>query len=75
MPKLVNVSYDQLNAMPHTRGEAEDAESLSETFASGMISAVIPTFRRARSLERTLRSLETQSDTNFEVVVVCDGED
>lgn len=38
-------------------------------------SIVIPTFRRAKSLRRTLASLHGQSVRNFEVIVVCDGED
>lgn len=75
IPKPANASNGQLNAMPRTRVEAENVESLTENAAVGKISVVIPTFRRAQSLERALRSLEAQTDTDFEVVVVCDGDD
>jgi peptidoglycan/xylan/chitin deacetylase (PgdA/CDA1 family)/GT2 family glycosyltransferase len=38
-------------------------------------SIVVPTFRRAESLSETLNSLAHQSERDFEVIVVCDGED
>ncbi len=39
------------------------------------ISVIIPTCRRAVVLRNTLNSLIPQTDRDFEVVVVCDGED
>jgi peptidoglycan/xylan/chitin deacetylase (PgdA/CDA1 family)/GT2 family glycosyltransferase len=38
-------------------------------------SVIIPTYRRAALLSETLDSLASQSEGNFEVIVVCDGED
>ena len=38
-------------------------------------SVIIPTRFRARLLSETLESLENQNESNFEVIVVCDGED
>ena len=38
-------------------------------------SIIIPTFRRAELLAATLDSLASQSERDFEVIVVCDGED
>jgi glycosyltransferase involved in cell wall biosynthesis len=38
-------------------------------------SVVIPTIRQAQVLSQTLDSLALQSERNFEVIVVCDGED
>jgi GT2 family glycosyltransferase/peptidoglycan/xylan/chitin deacetylase (PgdA/CDA1 family) len=38
-------------------------------------SIVIPTWQRADMLREHLRALETQSSRDFEVVIVCDGED
>lgn len=72
-PKPVEDGFGHLNAVPRTRGEAENARSLVGEATNGRISVVIPTFRRVQLLEKNLRSLETQPDTNFEVVV-CDGD-
>ena len=38
-------------------------------------SVVIPTFQRSALLRETLDSLHRQTDKDFEVVVVCDGDD
>jgi len=38
-------------------------------------SIVIPTWQRADMLREHLRALESQSSRDFEVVIVCDGED
>ena len=38
-------------------------------------SIIIPTRRRAQLLSKTLGSLASQTESDFEVVVVCDGED
>jgi glycosyltransferase involved in cell wall biosynthesis len=38
-------------------------------------SIIIPTRRRARLLAETLDSLDRQTEADFEVIVVCDGED
>ena len=38
-------------------------------------SVIIPTWKRAELLRSTLDSLDHQSCTNFEVIVVCDGKD
>ena len=51
------------------------SRSQSELDTNIKISVVIPTYRRAASLRRLLQSLEEQTDTNFEVIIVCDGED
>lgn len=57
-------------------GQPEAIPPPNDMYApSKKISVVIPTFVRASLLERALRSLESQTDTNFEVVVVCDGDD
>jgi peptidoglycan/xylan/chitin deacetylase (PgdA/CDA1 family)/GT2 family glycosyltransferase len=42
---------------------------------SPLCSIVIPTWQRASALKETLESLSIQSSRNFEVIVVCDGED
>ena len=38
-------------------------------------SIIIPTCQRAELLPETLNSLASQSEGDFEVIVVCDGED
>ena len=40
---------------------------------SDLISVIVATYNRADALDAVLRSLATQSDTNFEVVVADDG--
>jgi glycosyltransferase involved in cell wall biosynthesis len=38
-----------------------------------MISIIIPTFNGKNKLEKLLRSLELQSNKNFEIIIVVDG--
>ncbi len=49
--------------------------SSEEGVATVRCSVVIPTWKRASLLQETLTSLEAQTSHDFEVVVVCDGED
>src|SRR5215471_8897333 len=55
----------------------DPAELVAERGNSGPIncSVIIPTIRQVEVLSQTLESLATQWGRNFEVIVVCDGED
>lgn len=50
-------------------------EELNQTSALPACSVVIPTWNRADLLQETLASLEGQSYSNFDVIIVSDGED
>src|SRR4029453_9611196 len=58
------------NARSPTTRPAEDAHPMNST---PLVSVILPTYNRAGTLDRAVRSVLSQTFHNFELVIVDDG--